>query len=268
MFVKPLQPRRTEGPHHAASPLELFYDLATVIAIAAAATGLHHAIADGETALGTLRFLTIFFAVWLSWMNFTWFASAYGHEDAGYIISVFVLVFGTAVLASGVGNYIETGENLTGFIGWAIQRAALVGLWVRAALGDAGRRRTALTYAAGLAGLQTLWAGVFLLAPTDMRFGLSTPLVLMELALPILAGRTPWHRGHIVERHGLLTLIVLGEGIVAVGMILAASFDHGTFTWETVPTAIAATLIVCTMWWLYFAEEDHAALGRNGTALI
>jgi low temperature requirement protein LtrA len=42
----PMGPRDTEEPHRAATPLELFFDLVFVVAIAAAAAELHHGLAE------------------------------------------------------------------------------------------------------------------------------------------------------------------------------------------------------------------------------
>ena len=42
-------------------------------------------------------------------------------------------------------------------------------------------------------------------------------LVVAELAVPIWGERaagTTWHPGHIAERYGLFTLIVLGESVL------------------------------------------------------
>lgn len=59
-----LAPRHKDEPHRAATTLELMFDLASVIAIAAAAIGLHRGIAQGHALEATPRFLFAFFAIW------------------------------------------------------------------------------------------------------------------------------------------------------------------------------------------------------------
>jgi len=49
------------------TPLELFFDLCFVVAVAAFARGLH----DEPNLGGALRFLGLFVPVWWSWMIFT-----------------------------------------------------------------------------------------------------------------------------------------------------------------------------------------------------
>ncbi|MFD2499093.1 hypothetical protein ACFSTI_09975 [Rhizorhabdus histidinilytica] len=50
--IRPMHPRDPAEPHRAATALELLFDLVTVIAIAAAAEGLHHAIAEAHAGQG------------------------------------------------------------------------------------------------------------------------------------------------------------------------------------------------------------------------
>jgi len=64
-------PRDTKEAHRASTPLELLFDLVSVIAIAAAAAGLHHAIAENHLFEGLLKFTGSFFAIWWAWMNYT-----------------------------------------------------------------------------------------------------------------------------------------------------------------------------------------------------
>ncbi|MEY4880197.1 MAG: hypothetical protein RJB62_1666, partial [Pseudomonadota bacterium] len=86
--------------HRVSTPLELLFDLVTVIAIAAVAASLHHAIAAGHAAEGVLHYLLVFFAIWWAWMNFTWFASAYDCDDVPYRLVVFLQMTGALIMAA------------------------------------------------------------------------------------------------------------------------------------------------------------------------
>ncbi|MET9089155.1 low temperature requirement protein A [Streptomyces sp. NPDC004237] len=58
-------------------------------------------------------------------------------------------------------------------------------------------------------------------------------LAAAELAVPVIAersGSTPWHPGHIAERYGLFTLIVLGETVVAATLAVQRAVDRGSST--------------------------------------
>ena len=53
-IIRPLKPRDSHEPHRVATPLELLFDLVSVIAIATAAAGLHHAIAEAHATQGVI----------------------------------------------------------------------------------------------------------------------------------------------------------------------------------------------------------------------
>jgi low temperature requirement protein LtrA len=74
--------RDEEG--RSATPLELFFDLVFVVAVAFAAAAMHHHVVEGVVGESIVRYLQVFFAIWWAWMNFTWFASAYDTDDVPY----------------------------------------------------------------------------------------------------------------------------------------------------------------------------------------
>ena len=77
----PMTARDPTEPERAATPLELFFDLVFIVAVASAVESLHRALVRGEVATSVLGFIVAFFALWWAWMNFTWFASAYDCDD-------------------------------------------------------------------------------------------------------------------------------------------------------------------------------------------
>ena len=264
-----LSPRDPHEPNRAATPLEIFFDLVSVIAIAAAAAGLHHAIADNHIAEGVIKYAAMFFAIWWAWMNFTWFASAYDNGGAHYIVSVFIMMFGSLMMAAGVADYFKSGIVVLPVIGWCITRLALSNLWLRAAFSDRERRTTALRYGIGLLILQAGWVLSTLYAQETIRVAAYGVLIAGELFLPWYAERaekTTWHKHHIVERHGLLNIIVLGEGLLAVTHALQAAYHDGAFNMQLVPVILSGMIIFCTLWWLYFSERRHQALDNFETA--
>lgn len=259
--IRPMAPRDPHEPHRAATPLELLFDLVTVIAIASAAAGLHHALAADHAAEGIFKFAGAFFAIWWAWMNYTWMASAYDNDDALFRLLTMVVMAGSLTVAAGIEPFFATNSLLMVIIGYVVMRLALVLLWLRAMQGDRARRRTALTYALGIALVQLYWIGLIPFQPMPLGW-LTAALLLgwvLELAVPAIAernGMTPWHRHHIMERYGLLTIIVLGETLLAAAAALAhTAGDH--FDIRFVHIALSALVISLSMWWLYFSSEEH-----------
>ena len=256
-----MQARDPTEAHRAATPMELLFDLVSVIAIAAAAAGLHHAIAEAHFTDGILHFAAAFFMIWLAWMNYTWFASAYDNDDAIFRVLTMISMAGSMMIAAGISTFFESRDLMLILIGFVIMRLAMVAFWLRAALNDVKCRKTALWYAGGIVLAQFYWILMVLNQPgsTSLFYGMFCIGVVLELSVPYLAERqetTPWHRHHMIERYGLLNIIVLGETLLAVThAIEQARGEH--FDIELVYIALSALLILFSMWWLYFTNEVH-----------
>ena len=134
-WLSPMRGRPADEPHRVATPLELFFDLCFVVAVAQAAAPLHHGVAEDHVGHGVQGYLMVFFAIWWAWMNFTWFASAYDTDDDVYRITTLVQIAGALVLAAGVGAAFDDGDFTVVTVGYVIMRLALVAQWLRAARG-------------------------------------------------------------------------------------------------------------------------------------
>ncbi len=270
-IIRPFKPRDTHEQNRAATPLELFFDLVSVIAIAAAAAGLHHAIVEGHAMQGFITFLMAFFAIWWAWMNYTWFASAYDNDDTIFRLLTIVIMGGSLTMAAGISPLFKSFDLKFVVIGYSIMRLGMIALWLRAAKNDPERRSIALTCAVGLGLVQLMWIGYFLLMPLTpvAGYGLYICLVVLDLSVPMISERknqTPWHRHHLIERYGLLIIIVLGETLLAGGLSLQ-QLAEGATNIAFVHIALSSLVIVFSMWWLYFSKEDHLISASFGHAV-
>ena len=143
--------RSPNEPHRTATPLELFFDLVFVVAIARAGSGLHHAIAEHHLTEGIIRYAMVFFGIWWAWMNFSWFASAYDVDDIPYRLAVFLQMTGVLIFTAGIPEMFDAQDFTLGVIGYVVMRLAMVIQWLRAARGDEAHRITARHYAVGIA---------------------------------------------------------------------------------------------------------------------
>ena len=268
-FITPMRGRDPGEPNRAATPLELFFDLVIVVAVAVAAASLHHGIAEDHILESVLGYLMTFAAVWWAWMGFTWFATSYDTDDVPYRVAVFVQMAGAVIVAAGIGRAFDANDWSLVLIGYIVMRVALVAQWLRAARDDPAHRTQNLRWAAGIAVVQVAWITAFLLVPGDLfvlAFGL---LFLAELAVPIWAVRGAvgiWHAEHIAERYGLLTIIVLGESVLAGAGAFTAIADDAFSNIELLLYAVGALLLVFTMWWLYFERNSEDLLTTRARA--
>jgi low temperature requirement protein LtrA len=254
--------------HRAATPLELLFDLCFVVAVAQAATSLHHDLAEGAFGHGLFSYLIVFFTIWWPWINFTWFASAYDTDDIPYRLLTFVQIAGVLIVAAGVPRIFEDLDFSIAVVGYVIMRVALVGQWLRAAREDPIGRPVALRYAAGIASLQVLWV-VRQTLSGPLAFALIFVLGALEMLVPVWAERaarpTPWHPSHIAERYGLFTIIVLGECILAATTAVQQALTMSGVSAALVSVALGGLLLVLSLWWAYFklpAWIDHGLAFR------
>jgi low temperature requirement protein LtrA len=269
--LRTLTARGRDEAHRVASPLELFFDLCFVVAIAQAGVGLVHSVAEAHAGEGILNYAMLFFAIWWAWMNFTWFASAYDNDDALYRVVTLIQIAGVLVLAAGVSRAFEDHEFLAVLLGYVIMRLALIAQWLRVARSTEGSERTtALRYAFGVLLCQVGWLGLVVL-PEGGRVWIFLVMAVLEMCVPPFAERdhpTSWHPHHIAERYGLFTIIVLGETIAAATVAVKSGLDENDALDELLPIAVGGLLIVFAAWWIYFVVPIHGHLRSSRQAFL
>jgi low temperature requirement protein LtrA len=256
-WYRPMVARPTDEVHRSATVLELFFDLCFVVAVAQAASALHHQIAEDHVGDGVVGYAMVFFAIWWAWMNFTWFASAYDTDDVAYRLTTLVQIAGALILAAGVPDAMDGSDFAVITLGYVVMRLAMVTQWLRAAAADPPHRRSSLRFAAAIAVVQLGWV-LRLALPEGLGMASFLVLAAAELAIPIWAERaapTSWHPGHIAERYGLFTLIVLGECVLASTVAIQTALDENAALADLATTAAGGLLTVFGMWWLYFGKE-------------
>ncbi|MBD0832271.1 low temperature requirement protein A [Aestuariibaculum sediminum] len=260
--------RNYNDTHRAATPLELFFDLIFVIAIASAASNLHHQLAEHHIVNGIFAFFMSFFSIWWAWMNFTWFASAYDTDDTPFRLTTFLLMFGALIFAIGINDlFSDSTRPFISVLGFVIMRIAMAIHWLRASFEDPKNKIVCLRYAFGIIFAQLCWVSwVFL--PAHMRFYMFFVFMLVELAVPLYAeGKqlaTSWHPHHIAERYGLLIIIVLGEGLLGTSNTIAGLLKND-LPWASVviPLGLTTASIIFALWWTYFELPWGKILKHN-----
>ncbi|MFB7499397.1 low temperature requirement protein A [Streptomyces sp. NPDC056161] len=269
--LRRLTARERGEPHRVATPLELFFDLCFVVAVAQAGAELVHAVAEGHAGNGILNYAMLFFAIWWAWMNFSWFASAYDNDDVLYRLITLVQIAGVLVLAAGISQAFEKHDYMAVWLGYVIMRVAMATQWLRAARTAEGpERTTAVRYAAGVLLVQIGWAGLVVLPP-HARPWVFLVMAIAEICVPVFAERhhtTAWHPHHIAERYGLFTIIVLGETIAAATVAVKSAVSEHDALDTLLPIAAGGLLIVFSAWWIYFAVPIHGHLRSNRQSFL
>ncbi len=248
-------------------PLELFYDLAVVVLVAQDARHL----AVHQTWRGLADFTVVFTLVWIAWLNGSLHHELHGREDAR-ARSTFLLQI--LVLAA-MGAFIPESDGSRGgafAVAAAVLFAILTVLWLLASRGDRPEyRRSSWTFVAGTAACAVLLAGTALLpagarvlcwAVIDVAYlagfagGLLTANQAAATALTITDA--------LIERFGLLIIIVLGEILTGVVAGLASQ-PIGPLT---LSVGLVAVVVGFGAWWTYFDFAGHRRPSSNAAASL
>lgn len=269
--LRPMTGRDPDERDRVVTPLELLYDLVYVIAFAAAADQLAHAVIEGEVGPGLGAYAFAIFAITWAWLNFTWFASAYGNDDALFRVATVVQMVGVVILTFGLPVSFENAahgdspNNGLLVVGYIIMRVPLVVLWLRAAREDPAHRRTSIVYAVVIAIAQVGWAlttlpGLSLGATVTFLVVLAAAEMIAPVVIERRFGRAPWNAGHIAERFGLLTLITVGEVVAATVAAVGVLVSEQGWSVGAVVIAASGLVIAAGLWWAYYLIPTRTIL--------
>jgi low temperature requirement protein LtrA len=248
---QPPRPHGQQPRERVVGPLELFYDLAVVVLVGQAAGQL----ARNLTWRGLGNFAVVFALVWIAWLNGSLHHELHGREDAR-ARSTFLLQI---VLLAAMGSFIPEASGRRGgafAIASGLLFAVLAVLWLLAARGDRPQyRRSSQLFVAGTAACALLLVcTAFLPAGARMpAWGLIDAAYLAGFAAVLLTASPAVADAltitdALIERFGLLIIIVLGEIMTAVVAGLASQ-PIGALT---LSVGLVAVVVGFGAWWTYF----------------
>ncbi len=243
---------RAEEPERTATRLELFFDLAFVVALGELA--LH--FADDLGVGGWLWSIGTFTALWWVWAGFTVYANRFDSDDAVYRVCKLAAMAGVLGCAGALPTA-EDGVPVSFVLCYAGTQLLLALLYLRAARHLDEAAPVAAVYLTGLVAGTALWLSS-LPFPPAVRGWIGLAAVLLAASAPVLGRRrtavVTLHLEHLPERVALLVILVLGE--VTAACVLGLKEAH----WTAASTVAAglAFLIGAALWWLYFDTAGAA----------
>jgi low temperature requirement protein LtrA len=262
-FSRFLEPPRlrtldTDPGDRRATWLELFFDLVFVAAVA----NLGANLTDDLTGKGFVEFVALFVPVWWAWMGFTFYANRFDTDDLVYRLATLAAMFAIAALAANTRNAFEGGSEAFA-VSYVSVRLVLIALYARARRHVEQARALTTLFIVAFGAAVLVWLASLLFEP-PVRYWLWALAVAIELAAPIpawqLIRHAPVHPAHIPERFGLLTIIVLGESVLAV----VTGVSNVSWTLASGATAVAGFLTAAALWWIYFEFLDESVLTGRG----
>jgi len=238
-------------PNRHATWLECFFDLIFVVAVDDVTHILSHTQAGHLDPLQFWKFVLIFIPLWWIWASHTIYANRFDADDrkhrvatlllmllltgiSGLIGQRFLASFQAIVICYAGSKYIiaimyfvsqqrhKESAELTTAVGWVIVAGATISL-------------AAILFAAPLCYV------VFYLG---ILFDLLAFIFFLRRRLAVI----PVHTEHLIERVGLLTIIILGESVSSLSIGLA----NINWTAEKLLSAATGFVMISSIWWVYF----------------
>ncbi|KAK3315970.1 bacterial low temperature requirement A protein-domain-containing protein [Apodospora peruviana] len=266
------------APRHEASTLELFFDLFFVANLATFTT--YHSIVDHSSLFAYVGFFAI---IWLTWFHVTLHDVRFAHdtvlERVAKVLQMICFV-GFALVGSAFAPGTDKGDNTNFRIlcyTLVLSRALFAFQYIVVGIFTAVARRTdlflplALNIAVYLAA-----AGAFAAmipkfpddAPVDSSNGIySVWWVVMALeSIATIAISCCWRmlsfkKTHLIERMGLLTLIVIGEGAIGVTKTISRMMGKNGLDPEGSAMVLCIVLLLIGIWMTYFDNHPHGHYG-------
>ncbi|MGH8959310.1 MAG: low temperature requirement protein A [Acidimicrobiia bacterium] len=252
--ITPPRLRTMEHEERRATWLELFYDLAYVVAVAVLADRLLHDMA------GVAAFLGYFGLLWWLWASHTYYADRYDTDDLVYRLLAAGQMVSVVAIA---GSLSGTTESTVAFAwGYALARWVLVLMYWRAYRHVEETRDLVRGYLIGFSLAATIWTMSALVGEEFRVVGWVVALCI-DLATPWIMrreqARVPLDVSHLPERFGLFTILVLGEAIAA----LVAGLAHAGWSIPSAATAAMGIGIATSVWWMYFDNASGTVVRRS-----
>jgi len=240
------------GPARRVTPVEIFFDVVFVFTF----TQLTRMLEEHLT-LATLGQVVLLFGIlWWMFDGYVWLANHVPPRQASQKLLLFVGMAGLLVAAIGIPHAFE-GTGLVFAGGYLVTICVHLLLFSQADVGRAVGRLAAYNLTAGL----LLVAGGF--ADGTARTALWVVALVLQMIVPYLVPRHSWvgaarsfhlAPAHLVERHGLLVIIALGESVVAIGM----GVDTSHLGAGTIAVVVLALALPAGLWWTYFTDARAA----------
>jgi low temperature requirement protein LtrA len=264
---QPPRPHGQQPRERVVGPLELFYDLAVVVLVAQDARHL----ALHLTWRGVADFAVIFTLVWIAWLNGSLHHELHGREDARgrstFLLQILVL--------AAMGAFIPEADGPRGrafAVAAGVLFAVLTMLWLLAARADRPEyRRSSRLFVTGTAACAVLLVATAFL-PASARVPawgfvdaayLAGFAAVLRTASPTVAAALSITDA-LIERFGLLIIIVLGEILTGVVAGLASQPISGL----TLSVGLVAVVVGFGAWWTYFDFAGHRPPRPTTTASL
>lgn len=237
--------------HRRATWLELFFDLIFVVALRDAGEILSETH-DGHISLGQfLHFVLVFLPLWWIWAGHTIYANRFDTDSRQHRLSTLLIMFLMIVISAQILGARDYGDYAWAVACYCGARLIIAAMYFVSKRKHHDRGGVATPVGTVFAIGAAISLSSILLEPPWSYLVFYAGIVFDMAALVVLNQRlnvVPPHTPHLVERVGLLTIIMLGESVLSISAAL------GDITWNqsNVIAAVSGFVMVSAIWWIYY----------------
>jgi len=253
--------------HRHATWLELFFDLIFVVLISRVTHLLAHTHHGHLELEYVIKFPLLFIPIWVIWANHTTYSNLFDRDEKSDRFITLIIMF----MMIGLAVFIDVDFDRVyyGFIIFYTSIRLILGIRYLTAnnLHDHGNVHTRMT---GLLMIAIAMLGLSSFVANGMvRYSIVYLSILLEFMIPIFTRSREHvhiHREHLVERIGLLTIILLGESVFSLVN------TTGEIEWTIWSTAalLSGFVLLGSIWWIlfdfFYLLEDSEKI-KNSTIL-
>lgn len=249
--------------------LELFFDLVFVSSIGIVTHQLAHTHNNHIDSKQIWMFPLQFLSIWWIWILHTLFSNRFDTDSRYHRISSLAIMFLMITMTAFLGN--DLFENYSLFIGfYSVIQIIIAILYINTIKVLNNSKEYA--FKCGL----IIIIGTII---TGVSFFLSDPYkeiflvlgILFEMIAFVLVSKkknvSPVHKEHLVERIGLLSIILLGESFIS----LTTALRDVNWDMLSVIAALTGFIMIGLIWWIYydsFHVMERLKAMKNGFTLI
>ena len=236
--------------HRKATWLELFFDLIFVVLIGKITHILGH-VENGRIELDyMIKFILMFMPVWWIWTNHTLYLNFY--DDDSKITRLFTLIIMLFIIVLSIFVDTDFEKNYVGFIIFYSAIRLFISLLYVISIKRHKEFGTYTKTVAYIYLINTILGFSSLLFSSLFRFVVVYMSIILDLVLPMIFTRKKMsiiiHKEHLIERTGLLAIILLGESVIS----LTSSISGIEWNISNIIAALSGFVLIGIIWWIYF----------------
>lgn len=236
--------------HRHATWLELFFDLVFVAAIGFVTHDLAHTHDNHLSSKQILLFPLQFIPIWWIWATHTVYSNRFDTDSKRHRFATLLIMLLLVIMATFLGSNIGQRYSLFVFT-YVLIRFIIAGSYFNSAGKHSEKSIFTKQIGIGFA-IGALICGSSIFFEEPLRYVVFYVGIIFDLTFPIFLRdklkSIPIHLEHLVERSGLLIIILLGESVISLVNALQGE------EWD-VYNAVAAMsgfIMIGAIWWVYF----------------